>query len=836
MKQTKNRIISLLTVLALACSALAGAMPALAAKVDPQIEFRAVWVPTIYSLDYPSSPTTDAEALMDQADTIINQCKELGMTAIILQVRPAADAFYESDIFPWSTYLTGKQGQAPSDGLDPLAYWISRAHAEGLELHAWVNPFRVAVSQATYNALAANHPARQHPEWVVQHDGKYYFDPGIPQVQDLIVRGVEEIVRKYSVDGIHMDDRFYPGTDFADSASFSVYGGNFSSLADWRRNNNDTLVQRLNESVHALDADCRFGIGPAGIWANRSSAHPEGSDTRGYESYSQAYADTRKWVKEGWIDYIAPQLYWQIGYEIADYAHLAQWWADTVRGTGVDLYIGMPDYRAGEDPIHWVGITNIMEQCELNRSIPEITGEVHYRYVSVVNNPGLYGMYMRIYAGKEPPVEGEQDTQEDSSEDVPDEEESFMTPLLNLSNHTVYLSGSDGRFNAEEPLTRAQAATIFSRLLVDANDEAMFDAYQTYLCNFTDVEQQAWYADRVGFLAQFGVLQGYPDGTFRPDAAMTRAEFVTMIASFGYEEAPKASFSDLKETHWAAKYIYNAAALGYIGGYPDGTFRPDESITRAEAVIVINRLLRRTPDKAYIDQNEENPYADLKETHWAYHEIMEASCTHYFQRTETGEMWLSEPPEELPIEYFRPTGDLSYVSNSFNFIVPELTLTASLIPLDIQNVSAIAIHHMESATATFRDVERWHVNGNGWRAIGYNFFIDFEGNVWVGRGWNVGAAVGGKNDFTVSIGFQGDYQNVNKNMPLAQYEAGINLLIWLLERLPNVQTVGGHGDYNDTDCPGRYFPLQQMLVDYLNRMNGVEGGDTDHWQDDVPQG
>ena len=398
MKRLKPFISMLLAL----TTALSMALPAAAA--DGPKKFRAVWVSTIYNLDYPSEVGLSISQMKSEARQILDKCKSMGMTAVILQVRPNGDAFYKSSLYPWSQYLTGSQGIAPSGGFDPLKYWVTEAHARGLELHAWINPYRVTRSgTADYNSLASSNPAVKHPDWVVKYsDGNYYLNPGIPEVRKLVVDGVTEIVRNYDVDGIHMDDYFYPGTGFSDDAAYKKYGSAFQSIDDWRRDNVNQLVKAIHAAIRKVDSTVSFGVSPFGIWANKSAFMPQGSDTSGNQTYFSHYADTRKWVKEGWIDYICPQIYWEIGHNKADYETLANWWAGTVRGTGVKLYIGMADYKAGNSSKSspWHGITAIENQIALNATIPEITGEVHFRYQFLLSVSGLEEFYTAAYNGK----------------------------------------------------------------------------------------------------------------------------------------------------------------------------------------------------------------------------------------------------------------------------------------------------------------------------------------------------------------------------------------------------------------------------------------------------
>ena len=385
-----KRLLCLLLASLLALPVLAVGEEETATQSNTSGYFSAVWVSSVYNLDYPSTPTTDAAALKQEADAIIADVSDMGLTAIFLQVRPSADSLFPSDYFPWSRYLTGTQGTAPSDGFDPLAYWVEQAHANGIELHAWVNPYRITKNgSAELASLSASHPAKQHPEYVVEYEGNYYFDPGLPQVQQLVRDSVMEIVEKYEVDGIHFDDYFYPGQDFADDASYAQYGS--GDRGDWRRENVNTLVRELDEAIDAANPDVSFGISPFGVWANSSSL-AEGSATRATQSYFDHYADTRKWVQEGWIDYICPQLYWEIGHSLADYETLANWWSDVCQGTDVALYIGLPSYRSAgvTDPTNvWYGTTALQAQLALNDTLPVITGEVYFRYGLIDQVDGL---------------------------------------------------------------------------------------------------------------------------------------------------------------------------------------------------------------------------------------------------------------------------------------------------------------------------------------------------------------------------------------------------------------------------------------------------------------
>lgn len=368
-------------------------------------EMRGIWVASVGNIDYPSKATTNPAVLKAEAIKILDDAKSAGLNAVFLQVRPTADAFYKSDYFPWSKYLTGKQGTAPNGGFDPLAFWIAEAHKRGIELHAWINPYRItregsSKAKPTINSLTLNHPARKNPEWVIRYsdDNNLYFDPGLPQVRKLIRDSVLEVVEKYDIDGIHFDDYFYPGKDFNDSKTYAKYGAEYKNIGDWRRANVNTLISDVSKAIKAVNKDVRFGISPRGIWANKST-NSLGSDTSGYESNYEQFADSRRWVKDELIDYIAPQIYWNIGFSKADYSKLLTWWKDVVSGTSVDLYIGHALYKAGnQDTTNpWYGVAEIERQMFLNRNYPEVKGSIFYNYSSMAKNPALKSTIKSAY-------------------------------------------------------------------------------------------------------------------------------------------------------------------------------------------------------------------------------------------------------------------------------------------------------------------------------------------------------------------------------------------------------------------------------------------------------
>ncbi|MET8834654.1 family 10 glycosylhydrolase [Micromonospora sp. NPDC004540] len=383
---------------------------------DPAVakrQFRAMWIASVTNIDWPTkaSWTAPDQVAKQKAEYLawLDLAQKLNHNAVVVQVRPTADAFWPSEVEPWSEYLTGVRGQDP--GWDPLAFLVEESHKRNLEFHAWMNPYRVSMpapggAGADIAKLAPNHPVRQHPDWVFAYPpagvagSRLYYNPGIPEVREFVQTAMMDAVKKYDVDGVHFDDYFYPypsGTyQYPDDATFAQYNRGFTNKADWRRDNIDLLIQEMNAKIKSVKPWVKFGVSPFGIWRNKS-ADPNGSDTTGSQSYDIISADTRKWVKEEWIDYIVPQLYWYIGqYPAADYARLVPWWAETVRGTNVQLYIGQADYKSG-DPVYgsfWMNPQELSNHLTLNRSYPEVLGNVHFSAVQVrANRLGATDIY-----------------------------------------------------------------------------------------------------------------------------------------------------------------------------------------------------------------------------------------------------------------------------------------------------------------------------------------------------------------------------------------------------------------------------------------------------------
>ena len=345
-------------------------------------EFRGVWVATVDNIDWPSKRGLSTRQMRRELVALLDRAQAAGMNAVVLQVRPAGDAIYRSRLEPWSEYLTGRQGRAPAGGWDPLAFAVLEAHARGMELHAWFNPYRARHPSAK-GPLAPRHLARTRPELVRTYGTHLWMDPGEPDVRAHTIAVITDVVRRYDIDGVHFDDYFYPYKekgrngevlDFPDSASYARYlaAGGTQERDDWRRTNVDRLVEELQRAIHAEKPWVKFGISPFGIWR---PGYP--AVVRGFDAYAELYADARKWLASGWVDYFTPQLYWPIAQPAQPYPALLRWWAEQ-NAFGRHLWPGNYTSRVGERSRTPWRAAEITAQVAVTRDEPGASGNLHF--------------------------------------------------------------------------------------------------------------------------------------------------------------------------------------------------------------------------------------------------------------------------------------------------------------------------------------------------------------------------------------------------------------------------------------------------------------------------
>jgi len=346
----------------------------------PKREFRGAWIATVNNIDYPSSKSLTSAQQQAEFIKLLDQHQQAGINAVMVQIRTNGDAFYPSELAPWSEYLTSKQGKAPEPFYDPLAFMVAECRKRGIEFHAWFNPYR-AIPNVNTTVLDAKHVAVKHPEWLLPYGNLRVLDPGKPEVIKHITEVVMEVATKYDIDGVHFDDYFYPypstGLTINDSATYNRNPRGILNRADWRRDNVNILVKTIADTLKAVKPWVKFGISPFGIWQNKTTAQPLGSATSGLQSYSDVYCDSRLWLQKGWVDYVAPQLYWNIGLAVADFAILVPWWANNVFDR--HLYIGHAAYRINStDAAAWQNPSQMPTQIRLVRNTPKVQGSIFY--------------------------------------------------------------------------------------------------------------------------------------------------------------------------------------------------------------------------------------------------------------------------------------------------------------------------------------------------------------------------------------------------------------------------------------------------------------------------
>ncbi len=437
----------------LAVTLLGGLLPTEVQAIQQHEEMRAVWIATVRNLEFPKTKN-NPEAQKREYESYLDRLQEVGINTVIVQVRPTADALYESEINPWSEVLTGTQGKDP--GYDPLAFMIEEAHERDMAFHAWLNPYRITQAGTTKDDLDDSHLALQHPEWTFMYNDAMYYDPEVEGVKEHIEETVREIVENYNVDGIHFDDYFYP-YNYPLPAGESKYG----EVANNRRFHVTDMVRRIDEVIEETNPDVLFGISPFGIWKN-SSSDPTGSNTKGTESYHAVFADTRTWIQESYIDYVVPQIYWEIGHSAADYETLVDWWSDEVKGTDVALYIGQGIYKD-------VVAKEIGQQLKINEAYDEVEGSVFFNMSHLLaNRQGAMDQIKAYYNPTVKPDIEEPDTEKPETGEPDTEKPEVGEPDTEKpeTGEPDTEKPETGEPETEEPDTQEPSGTIQNEVII----------------------------------------------------------------------------------------------------------------------------------------------------------------------------------------------------------------------------------------------------------------------------------------------------------------------------------------------------------------------------------
>lgn len=346
---------------------------------SPKREMRAAWISTVENIDWPSKPGLSDKEMKNEMITILDNLRSYNMNTVIFQIRPTADAYYKSTKEPASHWITGTQGVAP--GFDPLQMMIDEAGKRGMNVHVWLNPYRVQ-KDTVRDVLSKNHLYFKRPDLFLTYGKTRYFNPGLKETRDFVASVVGEIVRKYDIQTVHMDDYFYPykiaGQEFPDDKAFAKEPRQFKDKDDWRRDNVDLIIKQIRDTIIANKPEVEFGISPFGVWRNIAKDSQGSNTVAGATNYDDLYANILKWQKENWIDYVTPQIYWHIGFDRANFEVLAKWWAE--HKYGANVYVGHGDYKisnTAKEP-EWRSPDQIVKQIEMIRKMPLIDGSMHF--------------------------------------------------------------------------------------------------------------------------------------------------------------------------------------------------------------------------------------------------------------------------------------------------------------------------------------------------------------------------------------------------------------------------------------------------------------------------
>ncbi len=388
---TKTYFTLFFLVIMTSCTVFTKAIP------QPKREFRGVWIATVANIDWPKN---GADAVAKQKEdylNILDYYNKLHFNAVIVQIRTAGDAFYPSAYAPWSRFLTGTEGEAKEDHPDLLSWMILEAHKRGFEFHAWLNPYRATFDE-NIEVLSASHDYFQHPEWMLKYGKKNYYNPGLPKVQNHLAAIIKETLDNYDIDAIHFDDYFYPykikGEIFQDSLAYRTYARPNQSVDNWRRANIDSLVKKVHATIKSTKPWVQFGISPFGVWKNNNT-DPKGSDTRaGQTTYEDLYADPILWMEKGWIDYLAPQIYWSLEYPPASHRKLIKWWGGQPKLT--NLYVGNGVYKIRNNADKaWKKKKEVPNQLKLSRQTSNIDGNIFFSAKSLMQDHKDVVNYMK---------------------------------------------------------------------------------------------------------------------------------------------------------------------------------------------------------------------------------------------------------------------------------------------------------------------------------------------------------------------------------------------------------------------------------------------------------
>lgn len=622
-------------------------------------ELRGTWIATVVNLDWPSAKTIQIkdndqriQKSKDELIALLDKAVEMNMNAVFLQVSPTGDAFYKSNIVPWSRYLTGTFGKDP--GFDPLAFAIEEAHKRNLELHAWFNPYRVSMDtkDSTKSSLnIKNSVYKEHPQWIKTSMDRFVVDPGIPEAREWVINRVMEVVKNYDIDGVHFDDYFYYENsegELKDQDTYAKYNnGQFSNLGDWRRNNTYLLISGLSKKIRAAKSWVKFGISPSAVWGNKKDGHPDGSNTdSSFTNYNRSFADTKKWIDKGLLDYIAPQIYFSFGNSKVPYGEIASWWANICKGKNVHLYIGQALYKVNDDSDQYFKGTNAVQEFErqlkFNTSKPEIKGSILYRFQNIndVNKQQVVSTIKNdLWAAKAlVPAMPWKDSKAPSSPSLGKIETvsnglkiSWNNTEASTAYYAVYRfnqgekaditsdnsaknliatvrkkSGVSQEFIDSKVSTQNNPFYVVTSLDRLHNESTGLRISISLSANFSDIgSEYSWAYNSIDNLYEKGIVKGDDIGRFNPGQNTKRGDFLLMVVrALNLKADFKDNFTDVKNNSYYYDAIGISKALGIAKG--DGNnFNPEGNITREDMMVLIVRALEAS-DKNLDEADEQS--------------------------------------------------------------------------------------------------------------------------------------------------------------------------------------------------------------------------------------
>lgn len=610
---------------------------------------RGAWISTVINLDWPSTEVRDIKNDKERIQKtkaelikILEKSVEMNMNTVFFQVSPEGDAFYKSNIVPWSRYLTGTFGKDP--GFDPLEFVIEEGHKRNLEIHAWFNPYRVSMytDEAMVESLNINKSVfKEHPQWIKTASSRFVIDPGIPEAREWVKKRVMEVVNNYDIDGIHFDDYFYNEAyegELDDLLTFAKYNpSKISNIRDWRRNNTYLLVKEISNAINMAKPWVKFGISPTAVWANKKDGHPDGSNTSaGVPNYDRSFADTKKWVEEEIIDYIAPQIYFSFDNPYVPYKEALSWWSKLIKNKNVHLYIGQALYKVNQDSDlnfqNNKAIEEFTRQHKLNINNPEVMGSIMFRFKSfydtdkqhVVNKieKDLWSQkslvpIMNWKGGQAPerPTKGKIESLASGNKltwiDKDNNTNYYAIYRINKNSNTIIdldindmeLIGTAKKSNnsLQEFIDRENnnsnnmiyAVTALDRLHHESKELIIGTQWSSY---FSDVNKNyAWAVEAVDYLYEKGIINGIGDGKFAPQNNVSRADFLIMVMNaYGIKLDSNIvdNFSDAGNKYYTA-YLGTAKKLKLIEGIGDNLYLPEAQITRQDMFVILYRVLDR---------------------------------------------------------------------------------------------------------------------------------------------------------------------------------------------------------------------------------------------------